>query len=88
MPERYCAGMATIQIRDVPDDVHAEFRTRAAAAGMSLQEYLRAELITTARTSTPAQIAAEIEAERRARGSSGYSERSAAEMIRADREGR
>lgn len=80
--------MATIQIRDVPADVHAELRTRAAAARMSLQEYLRAELIAAARTATPAQIAAEIEAERQARGSGGYSARGAADVIRADRESR
>lgn len=29
----------TIQIRDVPDDVHARLRARAAAARMSLSEY-------------------------------------------------
>ena len=34
-----------IQIRDVPDDVHARLRARAAAAGMSMSEYLRSELI-------------------------------------------
>jgi plasmid stability protein len=34
----------TIQIRGVPDDVHRELRTRAAAAGMSLSDYLRAEI--------------------------------------------
>jgi plasmid stability protein len=34
-----------IQIRDVPDDVHAVMRARAAAAGMSMSEYLRSELI-------------------------------------------
>ena len=30
-----------IQFRDVPDDVHAILRARAAAAGMSMSEYLR-----------------------------------------------
>jgi plasmid stability protein len=34
----------TIQIRDVPDDIHRELRARAAAAGMSLSDYLRAEI--------------------------------------------
>lgn len=34
-----------IQIRDVPDDVHSILRARAAAAGMSMSEYLRSELI-------------------------------------------
>jgi plasmid stability protein len=34
----------SIQVKDVPDDVHAELRRRAAAAGRSLQEYLLALL--------------------------------------------
>ena len=37
--------MPSIQIKDVPDDVHAELRRRAAIAGKSLQEYLLAHLI-------------------------------------------
>ena len=31
--------MATVQIRNGPGDVHETYRRRAAAAGMSLQEY-------------------------------------------------
>jgi plasmid stability protein len=34
----------TVQIRGVPDDVHRELRVRAAAAGMSLSEYLLREI--------------------------------------------
>ena len=34
----------SIQIRDVPDDVHRTLRARAAAAGQSLSAYLLAEL--------------------------------------------
>ena len=33
----------TIQIRDVPDAVHAELRARAAAAGLSLSDYMLRE---------------------------------------------
>ena len=33
-----------IQIRNVPDDVHRELKVRAARAGMSLSEFLNAEL--------------------------------------------
>ena len=33
-----------VQIRNVPDDVHRELKVRAAQAGMSLSEYLNAEL--------------------------------------------
>jgi len=34
----------SIQIRDVPDDVHRTLRARAAAAGMSLSDYLLADI--------------------------------------------
>ena len=35
-------GMArTLQIRDVPDDLHASVRARAAQAGLSVSDYLR-----------------------------------------------
>lgn len=34
-----------VQIRDVPEDVHRELRARAAAAGMSLSDYLREEIV-------------------------------------------
>lgn len=34
----------TIQIRNVPDEVHRTLRTRAAAAGMSLSDYLLGEI--------------------------------------------
>jgi plasmid stability protein len=37
--------MPSIQVKDVPDASHAVLRRRAAAAGQSLQEYLRALLI-------------------------------------------
>ena len=33
----------SIQIRDVPDDVHAVLRTRAAAVGLSLSTYMLRE---------------------------------------------
>jgi antitoxin FitA len=37
--------MTSVQIKDVPEQVHAVLRQRAAAAHQSLQEYLRARLI-------------------------------------------
>jgi plasmid stability protein len=36
--------VTSIQIKDVPAEVHAELRRRAALAGKSLQEYLLAHL--------------------------------------------
>jgi plasmid stability protein len=66
-----------IQIRDVPDDVHAILRARAAAAGMSMSEYLRSELIQAARQKTVAEVMA------RARARHGGIQRGvAAEVIR------
>ena len=42
----------SIQVKDVPADVHATLRRRAAAAGKSLQEYLLARLVDDASTPT------------------------------------
>jgi len=50
-----------IQIRDVPDDVHAILRARAAAAGMSMSEYLRSELIELAAQPTIEEVLARIQ---------------------------
>lgn len=47
---RYGSIVPSIQVKDVPDDVHATLRSRAAEAGMSLQEYLRSRMIEDART--------------------------------------
>jgi plasmid stability protein len=80
--------MATIQIRDLPDDVHATYRARAAAAGKSLQQYLRDLLLDVAKTRSPGEIAAEVEEERRIRGDVGFSRMSTAVMLRADRDRR
>ena len=38
------ARVKTIQIRNVPEATHAELRIRAAGAGMSLSDYVLAEL--------------------------------------------
>lgn len=80
--------MVTIQVRDVPDHVHAVYRARAAAAGLSLQEYLRREMEEGARLRSPGGIVDEVARERRVRGDSGYSEISTAEFVRDERETR
>ena len=41
-----------IQVRNVPDDVHASLRGQAAAAGVSLSEYVLTELTQVAGRST------------------------------------
>ncbi len=53
----YTGRMAkTLQVRDVPDDVHAELRARAAEAGTSLSEYVLGELRRVARRSQNAEV--------------------------------
>ncbi len=49
-----------IQIRDVPDDVHATLRVRAAQAGLSLSDYLLDELTGIARRPTVADVLARV----------------------------
>lgn len=77
--------MATIQVRNVPDEVHRVYRARAAAAGMSLQEYVRAEMVRQAGRRTPAELVAEVEAQLGDEGGEGFARESSAEVIRIDR---
>jgi antitoxin FitA len=42
---RYYSAMATIQVRDLPDEVAEIYRRRARASGKSLQSYMREQLI-------------------------------------------
>ncbi len=46
----------TIQVRDVPDDVHQRLTIRAAEERRSLSELVRAELVELARRPTMAQM--------------------------------
>jgi antitoxin FitA len=80
------ALVATIQIRNVPEIVHRTYRERAAAAGMSLQEYLLGELTRAAQMRTPAELIEEIELGMRASGVDGFASRSSANHVRADRD--
>lgn len=48
--------MPSVQIKDVPDDVHAVLRRRAAGSGQSLQEYLWALLADHARSPTLEEV--------------------------------
>lgn len=64
------ASMPTsITIRDVPDEVRDELAGRAARAGRSLQEHLRAELIELARRPTVDELVERVRARKAATGS-------------------
>jgi plasmid stability protein len=55
--------MATIQIRDVPDDAYEALREQARAAGQSLQAYMRERVVEMARIQARrAEIFAELNA--------------------------
>jgi antitoxin FitA len=47
---------STIQIRHVPDDVHSTLRARAAAAGVSLSDYLLGEIVRVAKRPPVADV--------------------------------
>ncbi|MGH9111492.1 MAG: FitA-like ribbon-helix-helix domain-containing protein [Acidimicrobiales bacterium] len=76
--------MPSIQVKDVPADVHATLRRRAAAAGQSLQEYLLAQLIEDAATPTLDEVL--DRAGGRAGGRARFTD--AAKAVRADRDTR
>jgi antitoxin FitA len=48
--------MPSVQIKDVPGDIHAVLRQRAAAAHQSLQEYLLSRLIAEASQPTLEEV--------------------------------
>jgi len=53
-----------IQIRNVPDDLHRALKMRAAAAGMSMSDYIKRELDRRSRKSTIKEVAARSEGRR------------------------
>ncbi len=57
--------MSTLQIRDVPEDVHRTLKSRAATEGKSLSEFALGELTRVAQRPTLRELAERV----RARGS-------------------
>jgi plasmid stability protein len=76
--------MPSIQVKDVPEGVHAVLRRRAAAAGQSLQEYLLARLSEDAETPTIEELFERID--HHTGGRIGLD--AATQAVRADRESR
>jgi hypothetical protein len=77
--------MASIPGPNVPGALHRVYQTRAAAAGMSRQEYLLAELEHNAAVRIPAELVAEVEDRLRAEVPFGCARVSAFDVVRADR---
>lgn len=76
------SGMKTLQVRNVPEDVHRALRSRAAAAGLSLSDYALKELRTAAERPPIAEVL------RRARTRPGAAPSAAAivDAVRSDRD--
>lgn len=76
--------MATmIQIRNVPDAIHRKLKARAAMAGMSLSEYLLAELRRAAERPTREELLDRLSAR-----TSANPRPNAAAAVRAERDAR
>ncbi len=72
-----------IQIRNVPDALHRQLKSRAALAGMSLSDYLLSEIRQVAERPTLGELRARLEQR------SGVTPSVApAEAVRAERDGR
>jgi plasmid stability protein len=56
-----------IQVRNVPDDVHRTLKSRAAAAGMSLSDYVKRDLEEGAARASLEEIDARVSARGRSR---------------------
>lgn len=72
-----------IQIRHVPDTLHGQLKARAALAGMSLSDYLLAELKRLAERPTVAELRARLHSR-----TPVVTDISAADAIRAERDSR
>lgn len=48
--------MATIQVRDIPEDVYEVIHRRARAAGQSLQSYMREQIVALADEPTDEEL--------------------------------
>jgi plasmid stability protein len=72
-----------IQIRNVPDGLHRKLKARAAMAGMSLSDYLLAELRQAAERPTPEEMRARL-----ARRTPVVPREPVARAVRAERERR
>ena len=75
--------MTMIQIRNVPETLHRKLKSRAALAGMSLSDYLLAELARMAEWPTPEELR-----QRLAQRSPTNPFPSPAEAVRAERDSR
>ncbi|TCO56731.1 FitA-like ribbon-helix-helix domain-containing protein [Actinocrispum wychmicini] len=77
--------MATVQIRDIPEDVYETIRERAHAAGQSIQAYMRDQVIDLAARRTKEEVLAAVESTLAKRTSAGPSRETIVDELRGHR---
>ncbi len=77
--------MATIQIREIPEDAYEVIRKRARAAGRSIQSYMRDWIIEFAGCPTTDEVLAIMESVREASDTPGATRESILADLAADR---
>lgn len=80
---KYASRMKLLQIRNMPDDLHRRLKARAAMEGRSLSEFALGELRRSMDRPTRRELAERVRARERAEVT-----RPAAEVVRAERDGR
>lgn len=77
--------MATIQIRDIPEEIYETIWQRARAAHQSLQAYMRDQVIWFGSHPTKAEVLAQLEETLATNGSGQVTAESVAAHVKADR---
>ncbi len=77
--------MATIQVREIPEDAYEVIRKRARDAGQSIQSYMRDRVIDFARRPTTEEVLARMESAREASSAPGPTRESILADLAADR---
>lgn len=77
--------MATIQIREIPEDAYEVIRKRARAAGQSIQSYMRDWVVEFANRPTTDEALAAMEAAREGSDTPGATRESILADLAADR---
>jgi len=77
--------MATIQIREIPEDAYETIRRRARAAGQSIQSYMRDQVVDLAGRRTKEEAWAAVESALAVEGSSGSTLEQIARDLAEDR---
>ncbi|HLR94177.1 MAG TPA: hypothetical protein VK053_06610 [Jiangellaceae bacterium] len=77
--------MATIQIREIPEDAYEVIRKRARSAGRSIQSYMRDWILDFAGHPTTEEALAEMEAARETSDTHGATKESILADLAADR---